>query len=213
MCEQRGLQDRKEVKERESGRSGSRWEEAARRSLKRLRPTWLPGHAPSSTRPPPQPHLEPHSASFLDFLPTDLSFLKQFSFHHRAFAQASSQNVPQPQFAWLTSVNDPSWSFSSPVFPITIRTLVCYLPRMSHVSVLVSPTSSKHGRPWVSGHWCSLSAQLGAYTWCQLREANEDHGIQSHHFMGNRWGNSGNSVRLYFYGLQNQYRWWLQPWN
>ena len=27
---------------------------------------------------------------------------------------------------------------------------------------------------------------------------NEDHGIWSHHFMGNRWGNSGNSVRLYF---------------
>ena len=26
-------------------------------------------------------------------------------------------------------------------------------------------------------------------------------------FMGNRWGNSGNSVRLYFYGLQNHYRW------
>ena len=31
---------------------------------------------------------------------------------------------------------------------------------------------------------------------------NEDHGIRSHHFMGNRWGNSGNSVRLYFLGLQ-----------
>ena len=28
-----------------------------------------------------------------------------------------------------------------------------------------------------------------------------DHGIRSHHFMGNRWGNSGNSVRLYFWGL------------
>ena len=25
---------------------------------------------------------------------------------------------------------------------------------------------------------------------------NEDHGIWSHHFMANRWGNSGNSVRL-----------------
>ena len=25
-----------------------------------------------------------------------------------------------------------------------------------------------------------------------------DHGICSHHFMANRWGNSGNSVRLYF---------------
>ena len=28
------------------------------------------------------------------------------------------------------------------------------------------------------------------------------HGIQSHHFMANRWGNSGNSGRLYFLGLQ-----------
>ena len=28
---------------------------------------------------------------------------------------------------------------------------------------------------------------------------NEDHGIWSHHFMANRWGNS---VRLYFWGLQ-----------
>ena len=26
----------------------------------------------------------------------------------------------------------------------------------------------------------------------------KDHGIWSHHFMGNRWGNSGNSVKLYF---------------
>ena len=29
----------------------------------------------------------------------------------------------------------------------------------------------------------------------------------SHHFMANRWGNSGNSVRLYFWGLQNHCRW------
>ena len=36
---------------------------------------------------------------------------------------------------------------------------------------------------------------------------NEDHGIRSHHFMGNRWRNSGNSVRLYFSGLQNHWRW------
>ena len=35
----------------------------------------------------------------------------------------------------------------------------------------------------------------------------KDHGIWSHHFMGNRWGNSGNSVRLYFSGLQNHCRW------
>ena len=33
------------------------------------------------------------------------------------------------------------------------------------------------------------------------------HGILSHHFMANRWGNSGNSDRLYFGGLQNHCRW------
>ena len=32
---------------------------------------------------------------------------------------------------------------------------------------------------------------------------NKHHGICSHHFMGNRWGNSENSVRLYLGGLQN----------
>ena len=31
--------------------------------------------------------------------------------------------------------------------------------------------------------------------------------IKSHHFMANRQGNSGNSVRLYFSGLQNHCRW------
>ena len=36
---------------------------------------------------------------------------------------------------------------------------------------------------------------------------NEDHGIWSHHLMENRWRNSGNSVRLYFFGLQNHCRW------
>ena len=40
-----------------------------------------------------------------------------------------------------------------------------------------------------------------------------DHGIQSHHFMANRWGNSRNSDRLYLGGLQNHCRWWLKPWN
>ena len=36
---------------------------------------------------------------------------------------------------------------------------------------------------------------------------NEGHGTWSHHFMANRWGNSGNSVRLYFLGVQNHCRW------
>ena len=52
-----------------------------------------------------------------------------------------------------------------------------------------------------------------SWSWLKAQQSeNEDHGIRSHHFMGNRWGNSGNSVRLYFSGHQNHYRWWLQPW-
>ena len=31
--------------------------------------------------------------------------------------------------------------------------------------------------------------------------------------MASRWGSNGNSNRLYFLGLQNHCRWWLQPWN
>ena len=42
---------------------------------------------------------------------------------------------------------------------------------------------------------------------------NWDHGIWSHHFLANRWGNRGNSDRLYFFRLQNHCRWWLQPGN
>ena len=42
-------------------------------------------------------------------------------------------------------------------------------------------------------------------------QKNEDHGIQSHHFRANRWGNNGNSDRLYFLGFQNHCRWRQHP--
>ena len=38
-------------------------------------------------------------------------------------------------------------------------------------------------------------------------QKNVDHGIQSYHFMANRWRNNRKSVRLYFLGLQNHCRW------
>ena len=48
----------------------------------------------------------------------------------------------------------------------------------------------------------------GCESWPKAQHSeNEDHGIRSHHFMGNRRGDSGNSVRLYFGGLQNHCRW------
>ena len=40
-----------------------------------------------------------------------------------------------------------------------------------------------------------------------------NHWTWYHHFMANRWGNSGNCKRLYVLVFQNHCRWWLQPWN
>ena len=60
----------------------------------------------------------------------------------------------------------------------------------------------------VKGEWKS---------WLKIQYSiNEDHGIyhlKSYHFKANRWGNNGNSERLYFLGLQNHFRLLLQPWN
>ena len=47
-----------------------------------------------------------------------------------------------------------------------------------------------------------LQARLQQYVNRELPD-----GIRSHHFMGNRWGNSGNSAILYFSGLQIHCRW------
>ena len=54
----------------------------------------------------------------------------------------------------------------------------------------------------------SLLMKVKEESWLKTQHSeNEDHGIRSHHFMGTRWGNSGNSVGLYFSGLQNHCRW------
>ena len=45
-------------------------------------------------------------------------------------------------------------------------------------------------------------------SWLKAQHSeNKDHGIWSYHFMANRWGNNGNSGRLYLLGLQNYCRW------
>ena len=45
-------------------------------------------------------------------------------------------------------------------------------------------------------------------SWLKTQHAkNEDHGIWSHHFMENRWGNNGNSERILGGELQNHCRW------
>ena len=45
-------------------------------------------------------------------------------------------------------------------------------------------------------------------SWLKTQHSkNEDHGIWALHFMANRWGNNGESDRLYFLGFQNDCRW------
>ena len=45
-------------------------------------------------------------------------------------------------------------------------------------------------------------------SWLKTQHSkNEDNGTRPHHFLAKRWGNNGNSDRLYFLGLQNHYRW------
>ena len=56
-------------------------------------------------------------------------------------------------------------------------------------------------------HMAESEEELKSLLMKAQHSENEDHGIWSHHFMGNRWGNGGNSVRLYFLGLQNHCRW------
>ena len=42
-------------------------------------------------------------------------------------------------------------------------------------------------------------------------QKNKDYSICSHHFIANRWGNNGNSDRIYFPGLPNHCGQRLQP--
>ena len=73
-----------------------------------------------------------------------------------------------------------------------------------------------YGRKWRRTKEPFDESERGEWKkWLKTQHADkEDHGIWSHHFMANRWGNTGNSDRIYFGGaLQNHCRSWLQPWN
>ena len=68
--------------------------------------------------------------------------------------------------------------------------------------------------PWTAAHQAPLSTGFSRQEyWSGLPYPYlENHGIWSHHFR-HIDGETGNSERLNFLGLQNHCRWWLQPWN
>ena len=72
-----------------------------------------------------------------------------------------------------------------------------------------------YGRKWRKTKEPLNESEKGVWkSWLKTQHSeNEDLGTQSHHFIANCWGNNRNSDSLYFIGLQNHCRWWLQPWN
>ena len=55
-----------------------------------------------------------------------------------------------------------------------------------------------YGRKWRTREPLDESERGEWKSWLKTQHSkNEDRGIQSHHFMANRWGNSGNSDRLF----------------
>ena len=96
-----------------------------------------------------------------------------------------------------------------------LRHSAFFIFQLSHPYMTTGKTKALARQTFVGKVMSLLFNMLSRWkSWLKTQHSeNEDHGIWSHHFMANRWGSSGNSVRLCFGGLQNHCRWWLQPWN
>ena len=104
------------------------------------------------------------------------------------------------------------WDFTrlgiKPVFPalqggfLTTQTPLSIL----FLSNLSSPMALNiaYGRKWRGTKKPLEESESGKWkSWLKAQHSeNKDHGIWSHRFMGNRWGNSGNSIRLFGGGSQ-----------
>ena len=63
----------------------------------------------------------------------------------------------------------------------------------------------RYGRKWRRTKECLDESEREWKSWLKAQHSeNEDHGIWSHHFMANRWGNSGNSGWLSFWAPKSQ---------
>ena len=57
-----------------------------------------------------------------------------------------------------------------------------------------------HGRKWRTKEPLDESERGEWKSWLKTQHSeNLDHGMWSHHFMANRWGNNGNSERLFYW--------------
>ena len=111
---------------------------------------------------------------------------------------------------WMLSFK-PTFSFSSLTF---IKRLLSF-SSLSAIRVVSSAFSSVASQvrlfatPWTAAYQAPPSMGFSRQEY--WRGVPLPSRCWSHQFMVNRWGNSGNSDRL-FLGLQNHCIWWLQPW-
>ena len=80
-------------------------------------------------------------------------------------------------------------------------------PKYWHFSFNISPSNENSGLISFRMDWFNLLAVPGTLKSLLQYHSTEASILQSHHFMVNRWGNHGNSDRLYSGGLQNHCRW------
>ena len=102
--------------------------------------------------------------------------------------------------------NSANQLFSSVQFSCSVMSHSLLPHESQHAKASLSITNSLSSLRLPSSQWChpAISSSVVPFSSCpQSLPASE----------GNRWGNTGNNVRLYFIGLQNHCRWWLQPWN
>ena len=94
-------------------------------------------------------------------------------------------------------------SKSSPMSQLRMR-----WPKYWSFSFSIIPSKEIPGLISFRMDWLDLLAVQGT-----LKSLLQPHSSKAHYCMANRWGNNGNRDRIYFGGLQNHCRWWLQPWN
>ena len=128
--------------------------------------------------------------------------LREFDDHMATFLikECGHYSYPSPKVFWANALPE----YLSYYRAILVVVIVATVAVNIYLALTTGQTLFSTLCTW-SGEWKS---------WLKIQHSkNKDHGIGSHCFMANRWGKSGNSDRLYFLGLQNHCRQWLQPWN
>ena len=125
--------------------------------------------------------------------------------HESQHAKASLSITNSRSSLRLTSIQS--------VMPSSHLILCCpllFLPPIPPSIRVFSNESTLHMRLWGTKKPLDESERGEWKSWLKTQHSEkDDHGVWSHHFMANRWGNS---VRLYIWGLHSHCRWWLQPW-